>query len=473
MARTYKKSRESNLALRAAIIVLCIVIVFGVLTAVTYGSKGFTDWKYKEWFNNWGKGEITELKKPDNSEPDDNKITAVKSVKYARGITLAAESAEVEAYTFSTFTWCGIRFGYSSDQGLILDRSSDLYQGSHFLLDLTGDYIEEYLYNFYAENTEIPYIQTVKITPTYEYQMFAKTKGTTLSADATLTYKYTANELSVPKTYFTEKLHVQDMLGAGFRGEMLEFSFYHETSSILTPLGEYRLRVITTAEQTKDPDWEVVYPMPETPVKEGHTFIGWYYDEAFTKPYVEGTPIYEDTKLYAKFEVNQYTVIFDSAGGNTIASITTNWNTTITPAVPQKTGYDFIGWYYEDGTKYTNQGIKENTKLTAQWKRKTVTVQFYVEGSVYETIQVEYGAQFSSVVKAAKAKNLVLLSVMTAEGEQPIDKYTDTVVTEDYTVQAEKGDNIFAEYPWIFAPVGGVFALMVIGYYMLKAKRRY
>ena len=40
---------------------------------------------------------------------------------------------------------------------------------------------------------------------------------------------------------------------------------------------------------------------PADPVREGYTFAGWYADEALTEAYDFGSPVNEDTVLYAKW----------------------------------------------------------------------------------------------------------------------------------------------------------------------------
>lgn len=122
-----------------------------------------------------------------------------------------------------------------------------------------------------------------------------------------------------------------------------------------------------------------VVPLPPDPVKEGHTFVGWYYDSAFTRPY-DNLPIYSDTTLYAKFEINKYTVTFNSDGGSAVSAQTVDWNTSATLTTPTRAKYAFKGWYLPNGTQYTNQPIKENTTLTARWERNVFTVIFNTDG---------------------------------------------------------------------------------------------
>ncbi len=69
--------------------------------------------------------------------------------------------------------------------------------------------------------------------------------------------------------------------------------------------------------------------------------------------------------IKAKWTVNQYTLIFDTNGGSTIAPITQDYGTAITaPADPTKTGYTFAGWTPAIPTTMP----AENLTVTAQWR---------------------------------------------------------------------------------------------------------
>jgi len=177
-------------------------------------------------------------------------------------------------------------------------------------------------------------------------------------------------------------------------------------------------------------DNRVPVPLPDDPVKEGYTFVGWYYDAAFETPYA-GEPIYADTNLYAKFEINHYTVTFNSYGGTAVESQTVDWNTSATLTTPTRVGYTFKGWFLPDGTQYTNQAIKENTTLTARWEVVMCTVTFYVGGEIYETKTVEYGTPLVSVVESASEMNLCVMSVRSALGSMDGETLTKAVVTDD------------------------------------------
>lgn len=124
---------------------------------------------------------------------------------------------------------------------------------------------------------------------------------------------------------------------------------------------------------------DCTFSLPSNPVKEGYTFVGWYYDEEFTRAY-DGEPITAETQLYAKFKINTYTVTFDSNGGSGVESKTVDWNTSVELPISAKEDHTLLGWYYADGTKYENQPIKSDTALRAEWKKTIFLVTFDSNG---------------------------------------------------------------------------------------------
>lgn len=107
---------------------------------------------------------------------------------------------------------------------------------------------------------------------------------------------------------------------------------------------------------------------PADPTKEGHTFIGWYNGES---EWNFETPVTEKLTLTAKWQINRYTITFDTAGGSEVAPITQDYGTTITaPANPTKTGYTFAGW---DKTIPTTMPAGDMA-ITARWTENRVIV---------------------------------------------------------------------------------------------------
>ena len=105
-------------------------------------------------------------------------------------------------------------------------------------------------------------------------------------------------------------------------------------------------------------DYGTEITAPDNPTREGYTFIGWDRDIPVTMPA-------ENITVTAQWEINRYTITFDTAGGSDIAPITQDYGTNITsPADPTREGYTFIGW---DKAIPTTMPA-ENITVTAQWK---------------------------------------------------------------------------------------------------------
>ena len=84
---------------------------------------------------------------------------------------------------------------------------------------------------------------------------------------------------------------------------------------------------------------------PDNPTKPGHTFNGWYTDSALTQAWNFDDWVTGELRLYAGWTVNQYTITFDTNGGSEIAPITQDYGTEITaPDNPTRKGYTFKGW---------------------------------------------------------------------------------------------------------------------------------
>lgn len=180
---------------------------------------------------------------------------------------------------------------------------------------------------------------------------------------------------------------------------------------------------------------EVAIPLPDDPVKEGHTFTGWYFGTAAEHgdncEKYDGRPIYSDTALHAHFQINRYYVTFDSAGGTSVSSQYVDWNTAATLTTPTKDGYAFKGWFLPDGTQYTNQAIKSATTLTAHWERNRFVITFnYENGSESATMNVMLNNSIPVRTPTKEGYNFV--GWFMADGNQ----YTDQPVTDDMTLTA-------------------------------------
>lgn len=117
-------------------------------------------------------------------------------------------------------------------------------------------------------------------------------------------------------------------------------------------------------------DYGTLIELP-IPNRLGHTFKGWYIDESLTLVNIFTTIQAYNVVLYAKWEINQYSITFNSNGGSHIDTILQNFNTYVEePEQPSKEGYTFVGWYADEEftTKYNFDKIGiQNIVLYAKW----------------------------------------------------------------------------------------------------------
>lgn len=163
--------------------------------------------------------------------------------------------------------------------------------------------------------------------------------------------------------------------------------------------GETKVSTLTfnvALDAEKPPFIEI--PGIEVPTKPGHTFAGWYFDEALTQPY-DGSAVTDDMVFYAKFNINSYTVTFDVAGGAALDAVTVEYLTELPLPTPRRAGYDFKGWYNGDTLVESPLTVAADATLTAAWELKLLTVDFYVDGTLYKTLTVPYGTTLDSFAK--------------------------------------------------------------------------
>ena len=136
---------------------------------------------------------------------------------------------------------------------------------------------------------------------------------------------------------------------------------------------------------------------PADPTKEGYTFIGWYNGES---EWNFETPVTADLTLTAKWQINRYTITFDTAGGSEVPSITQDYGTAITaPANPTKTGYTFAGW---DKTIPSTMPAGDMT-ITARWQVNQYTITFKPENGGQDiVIKQDYGTAITAPANPTK-----------------------------------------------------------------------
>ena len=136
--------------------------------------------------------------------------------------------------------------------------------------------------------------------------------------------------------------------------------------------------------------------LPTDVTRTGYTFKGWYDNEALAGSPVTAISNTEtgNKEYWAKWEINQYTITFDTVGGSTVASITQDYGTAIAaPANPTREGYTFIGWDKEIPSTMP----AENMIITAKWKVNQYTITFDTAGgSAVASITQDYGTAIAA-----------------------------------------------------------------------------
>ena len=206
-----------------------------------------------------------------------------------------------------------------------------------------------------------------------------------------------------------------------------------------------------TAPITQDYGTEIT--APDNPTRKGYTFRGWDKEIPKTMPA-------ENMTVKAQWEINQYTITFDTNGGSEIVPITQDYGTEITaPDNPTRKGYTFKGWDKEIPETMPS----ENITVKAQWEINPYTITFDTNGgSEIAPITQDYGTQIAApanptrkgytfkgwdkeIPKTMPAEN------MTVKAQWKINQYTiafDTnggseiaPITQDYGTEITAPDN--------------------------------
>jgi uncharacterized repeat protein (TIGR02543 family) len=111
---------------------------------------------------------------------------------------------------------------------------------------------------------------------------------------------------------------------------------------------------------------------PPDPAKEGYVFLRWYSDTGLTQEFLfNSTPVNYPMTLYAQWEVDVFTVTFDSNGGSEIQNRLVAYNGMVVyPPVPVKAGALFYRWCVDFGltTEFDfATPVTENMTLYAAW----------------------------------------------------------------------------------------------------------
>ncbi len=198
--------------------------------------------------------------------------------------------------------------------------------------------------------------------------------------------------------------------------------------------------------------------LPADPDKTGYTFSGWYKDEALNDIFdINTDAVQSDITLHAKWEMNTYTVTYDTNGGEFSDSSTRKTENVLhgnmannNEGTPTKSQAVFLGWHtaqtgQSDSSRYSFQeAVVSDITLYAHWSEGDVrTVNFHVDGgSTIDPIKVEDG----STIQAP--------SIPTKTGYIFLGWYADSGYSNefDFTTAIDTDTDIYVK--WATAPTG-------------------
>lgn len=136
------------------------------------------------------------------------------------------------------------------------------------------------------------------------------------------------------------------------------------------------------------------------PAKEGFAFLGWYTQSGAE---VKASTVFSDKSmsvLYARWGDKNVTVTFHSDGGSAVASkvyVCDEYMGTLPDTT--KKGYNFYGWYSEDGTRVSEYTRFEYAlkDLYARWTPISFRANFYLSENSYSAIKytdAAYGEKY-------------------------------------------------------------------------------
>ena len=266
---------------------------------------------------------------------------------------------------------------------------SDLYMGDGVRL-FTGSSAQDAAE---AAVPQLPGKKYVRIANAWDVTYQPGTYGT---GDAVTDIKFYNDTLTLKGKLFTRTGHTQVGWATTDGGEKvygLDDIYTKNEALTLYPVwntNKYTITFDTNGGSEIAPitqDYGTAITAPADPTREGYTFIGWDREIPATMPA-------ENVTVTAQWEINRYTVTFDTAGGSEIAPITQDYGTAITaPADPTREGYTFIGWDREIPAIMP----AENVTVTAQWEINRYTVTFDTNGgSEIAPITQDYGTAITA-----------------------------------------------------------------------------
>lgn len=202
--------------------------------------------------------------------------------------------------------------------------------------------------------------------------------------EAPIKDNYTFKGWYLDKNTWNEKLSEDYFINKALTHDINSYAYYEE--NVIPEPQEYTINFYVDDDifSTLQTSGNELITLPDAPKKESYEFVGWFFDkDTFNNQLKEDTylnkSLDQDINVYANYlfkeePVKEFTVTFDTCGGDKMDSITTSIISS--EPIPTRDGYTFLGWYLENTyiSKVTfPYEVKQNITLYAKWGEKLPT----------------------------------------------------------------------------------------------------
>lgn len=196
--------------------------------------------------------------------------------------------------------------------------------------------------------------------------------------EAPIKDNYTFKGWYLDKNTWNEKLSEDYFINKALTHDINSYAYYEE--NVIPEPQEYTINFYVDDDifSTLQTSGNELITLPDAPKKESYEFVGWFFDkDTFNNQLKEDTylnkSLDQDINVYANYlfkeePVKEFTVTFDTCGGDKMDSITTSIISS--EPIPTRYGYTFLGWYLQN--TYINKvafpyEVTQNITLYAKW----------------------------------------------------------------------------------------------------------
>ena len=196
--------------------------------------------------------------------------------------------------------------------------------------------------------------------------------------EAPIKDNYTFKGWYLDKNTWNEKLSEDYFINKALTHDINSYAYYEE--NVIPEPQEYTINFYVDDDifSTLQTSGNELITLPDAPKKESYEFVGWFFDkDTFNNQLKEDTylnkSLDQDINVYANYlfkeePVKEFTVTFDTCGGDKMDSITTSIISS--EPIPTRDGYKFLGWYLDN--TYSNKvtfpyEVTQNITLYAKW----------------------------------------------------------------------------------------------------------